>query len=358
MALLDVTGLEVRFDTPEGVVKAVNGMDLSVAAGETLAIVGESGSGKSQLVMALLGLLAENGSASGRALFRGQDLMQMTPRELNGIRGKHIAMIFQDPMTSLNPYLTIEKQMVEVAMHHQGLARDEARAHAVEMLRAVRIPDPEERIRQYPHEYSGGMRQRVMIAIGLLCEPDLLIADEPTTALDVTVQAQITELVGELRQQRQMAIILITHDMAAVAEISDRIIVMYAGEAVETGSVEDIFYRPHHPYTRGLLASVPRLDRVSDEELQAIPGNPPNLQDLPSGCRFRDRCSQAMEECLQRPPLWTTGGGRTSRCFLPMEGGYIAAAEGPNEPGEPVETAEVRDASAAGPGDERREGAA
>jgi oligopeptide transport system ATP-binding protein len=202
------------------------------------------------------------------------------------------------------------------------------------------------------------MRQRVMIAIGLLCEPDLLIADEPTTALDVTVQAQITELVGELRQQRQMAIILITHDMAAVAEISDRIIVMYAGEAVETGSVEDIFYRPHHPYTRGLLASVPRLDRVSDEELQAIPGNPPNLQDLPSGCRFRDRCSQAMEECLQRPPLWTTGGGRTSRCFLPMEGGYIAAAEGPNEPGEPVETAEVRDASAAGPGDKRREGAA
>jgi len=358
MALLDVTGLEVRFDTPEGVVKAVNGMDLSVAAGETLAIVGESGSGKSQLVMALLGLLAENGSASGRALFRGQDLMQMTPRELNGIRGKHIAMIFQDPMTSLNPYLTIEKQMVEVAMHHQGLARDEARAHAVEMLRAVRIPDPEERIRQYPHEYSGGMRQRVMIAIGLLCEPDLLIADEPTTALDVTVQAQITELVGELRQQRQMAIILITHDMAAVAEISDRIIVMYAGEAVETGSVEDIFYRPHHPYTRGLLASVPRLDRVSDEELQAIPGNPPNLQDLPSGCRFRDRCSQAMEECLQRPPLWTTGGGRTSRCFLPMEGGYIAAAEVLNGPGEPVETAEVRDAGAAAPGDERGESAA
>ena len=333
MALLEVTGLEVSFDTPEGEVKAVNGMDLAVDAGETLAIVGESGSGKSQLVLALMGLLAENGRASGRALFRGQDLMQMKPRELNGIRGKQIAMIFQDPMTSLNPYLTIEKQMVEVAMHHQGLRRNEARAHAVEMLRAVRIPDPEERIRQYPHEYSGGMRQRVMIAIGLLCEPELLIADEPPTALDVTVQAQITELVGELRRQTQMAIILITHDLAAVAEISDRIIVMYAGEVVETGTVDDIFYRPHHPYTRGLLASVPRLDRVADEELHAIPGNPPNLLELPSGCRFRDRCSQAMEECLTRPPLRTTGGGRVSRCFLPMEGGHIVGEEPPGAGG-------------------------
>jgi oligopeptide/dipeptide ABC transporter ATP-binding protein len=192
------------------------------------------------------------------------------------------------------------------------------------MLRAVRIPDPEERIHQYPHEYSGGMRQRVMIAMGLLCEPEVLIADEPSTALDVTIQAQITDLVGELRKQTRMAIILITHDLAAVAEISDRIIVMYAGELVETGSVDDIFYRPQHPYTRGLLASVPRLDRVSDDELQAIPGNPPNLQDLPAGCRFRDRCSQAMEECLQRPPLWVAEDGRMSRCFLPMEDGRIA----------------------------------
>jgi oligopeptide transport system ATP-binding protein len=327
MALLEVSGLEVRFDTPEGEVKAVNGMNLTVEQGETLAIVGESGSGKSQLVMALLGLLAENGSASGRALFHGKDLMQMTPRELNGVRGKHIAMIFQDPMTSLNPFLTIEQQMVEVVMHHQGLSRDEARGHAVEMLRAVRIPDPEERIQQYPHEYSGGMRQRVMIAIGLLCEPELLIADEPTTALDVTVQAQITELVGQLRRQTHMAIILITHDLAAVAEVSDRIIVMYAGEMVETGGVEDIFYRPQHPYTRGLLASVPRLDRASDEDLHAIPGNPPNMQDLPPGCRFRDRCSQAMEQCQRRPPLWVDAGGRSSRCFLPMEGGHIAVAE-------------------------------
>jgi len=323
MALLEVSDLEVEFETPEGVVKAVNGMEFQLNESETLAIVGESGSGKSQLVMAIMGLLAENGSASGRAEFHGRDLMQMAPKELNAIRGRQIAMIFQDPMTSLNPFLTIEKQMIEVVMHHQGLSRDEARAHAVEMLRAVRIPDPEERIRQYPHEYSGGMRQRVMIAMGLLCEPEVLIADEPSTALDVTIQAQITDLVSELRKQTHMAIILITHDLAAVAEISDRIIVMYAGELVETGSAEDIFYRPQHPYTRGLLASVPRLDRVSDDELQAIPGNPPNLLDLPTGCRFRDRCSQAMEECLQRPPLWVSEDGRMSRCFLAMEGGRI-----------------------------------
>ena len=329
MALLEVSNLEVRFDTPEGVVQAVNGMDFQLNEGETLAIVGESGSGKSQLVMAIMGLLAENGSASGQAVFHGRDLMQMPRKELNRIRGRNIAMIFQDPMTSLNPFLTIEKQMIEVVMHHQGLSRSEARAHAVEMLRAVRIPDPEERILQYPHEYSGGMRQRVMIAMGLLCEPELLIADEPSTALDVTIQAQITELVGQLRKQTRMAIILITHDLAAVAEISDRIIVMYAGELVETGTVEDVFYRPQHPYTQGLLASVPRLDRVSDDELQAIPGNPPNLQELPSGCRFRDRCSRAVDECLDRPPLWVAEDGRMSRCVLPMEGGRILRGDEP-----------------------------
>ena len=295
MALLKVKNLEVSFETPEGDVKAVNGMSFEVAEGETLAIVGESGSGKSQMVLSFMGLLAENGKASGEALFRDRDLLTMKPRELNEIRGKHIAMIFQDPMTSLNPFLTIEKQMAEVVMHHQGLRR----------------------------EYSGGMRQRVMIAIGLLCEPELLIADEPSTALDVTVQAQITELVRELRKETRMSLILITHDLAAVAEVADRIIVMYAGEAVETGGVDDIFYRPQHPYTRGLLASVPRLDRASDDELQAIPGNPPNLQDLPEGCRFRDRCGEAMEQCFDRPPVWVTDDGRTSRCFLPMEGGKI-----------------------------------
>ena len=319
MALLSVFDMEVRFDTPDGVVKAVNGLEFEINEGETLAVVGESGAGKSQLMLAIMGLLAENGSASGKAEFRGRDLMQMKSQELNGIRGKHIAMIFQDPMTSLNPFLTIERQMTEVVMHHQGLRKDEARAHAVEMLRAVRIPDPEERIKQYPHEYSGGMRQRVMIAMGLLCQPELLIADEPSTALDVTVQAQITQLVGELGQKTNMSVILITHDLAVVAEICDRIIVMYAGEVVETGTADDIFYRPQHPYTIGLLASVPRLDRVSDDELHAIPGNPPNLQDLPDGCRFRDRCTEAMEKCRQPPPVVRLGDGRTCRCFLAAE---------------------------------------
>lgn len=323
MALLRVANLEVGFDTPDGVVKAVNGMNFEVAEGETLAIVGESGSGKSQMVLSFMGLLAENGKASGEAFFREKDLLKMTPRELNKVRGRHIAMIFQDPMTSLNPFLTIEKQMAEVVMHHQGLSKDEAREHAVEMLRAVRIPDPEERIRQYPHEYSGGMRQRVMIAIGLLCQPELLIADEPSTALDVTVQAQIVELIKELRIHTRMSLILITHDLAAVAEVADRIVVMYAGEAVETGTVDDIFYSPQHPYTRGLLASVPRLDRSSEDDLQAIPGNPPNLLELPEGCNFRDRCTEAMEQCRQKPPLWVTNEGRSSRCFLPLEGGEI-----------------------------------
>jgi oligopeptide transport system ATP-binding protein len=316
MELLRVSGLEVSFDTPEGVVKAVNGVDFELNEGETLAIVGESGAGKSQLVMAMMGLLAENGSARGEAEFQGKDLLQIKPKDLNSIRGKHIAMIFQDPMTSLNPYLTIEKQMTEVVMHHQGLRKEEAREHAVEMLRAVRIPDPEERIKQYPHEYSGGMRQRVMIAMGLLCQPDLLIADEPSTALDVTIQAQITQLVGELSRKTNMSVILITHDMAVVAEICDRVIVMYAGEVVESGSAADIFYQPMHPYTKGLLASVPRLDQVFDDELHAIPGNPPNLLELPEGCRFRDRCEKVMEQCVETPPVWQGDKGRMCRCFL------------------------------------------
>jgi oligopeptide transport system ATP-binding protein len=323
MALLEVTGLQVKFDTPEGEVQAVNGLDFSVHAGESLAIVGESGAGKSQAVMAIMGLLAENGSATGKAEFKGQDLMQMSRKELNKIRGCEIAMIFQDPMTSLNPFLTIEKQMVEVIRQHQKLRRDEARAHAVEMLRAVRIPAPEERIKQYPHEFSGGMRQRVMIAMGLLCEPGLLIADEPTTALDVTVQAQITQLVGELREKSNMALILITHDLAVVAEVCDRILVMYAGQVVETGSADDIFYRPQHPYTQGLLASVPRMDQPVDDELHSIPGNPPNLMDLGSGCHFRDRCSKAMDVCKDDPPLQEAQDGRMSRCFIEMANGEM-----------------------------------
>ncbi len=314
--ILTVKDLHVSFDTPDGEVRAVTGLDFELVQGETLAIVGESGSGKSQTALAIMGLLSENGRAAGSVIFDDKDLMQLAQDDLNQVRGKHISMIFQDPMTSLNPFLSIEKQMIEVVMHHQGLGKEEARAQAVEMLRAVRIPDPEERIFDYPHQYSGGMRQRVMIAMGLLCHPELLIADEPTTALDVTVQAQIINLVAELRQESSMSIIIITHDLAVVADIADKIIVMYAGQMVEHGTARDVFYQPKHPYTQGLLRSVPRLDRVDESRLQAIPGNPPNPVSVPDGCRFRDRCLFAVDDCREDPPLHTADGGRIWRCIL------------------------------------------
>ena len=314
--LLEVKDLDVGFETPDGRVHAVNHLNFSIKPGETMALVGESGSGKTQTAMAIMGLLAENGHYSGQAIFKGKDLLQMTTTELNQHRGDEIAMIFQDPMTSLNPYLRIEKQMIEVVMFHQGLNKTEAKAKAIEMLRAVRVPDPERTIRQYPHEFSGGMRQRVMVAMGLLCEPDLLIADEPTAALDVTVQSQITHLMSTLRQESNTAIILITHDLGVVAGLCDRVLVMYAGEAVECGSVEQIYYDPRHPYTQGLLKSVPRLDRPEDDSLEAIPGNPPNLLTLPKGCKFRDRCPRAFESCTEKPPMQLTEDRHAYRCFL------------------------------------------
>jgi len=316
MALLEVKDLVVRFDTPDGEVRAVGGIDFRVEPGESVAIVGESGSGKTQAMLAVMGLLAENGKATGQALFKGHDLLAMNKNELNRYRGREVAMIFQDPMTSLNPYLTIEKQMAEVVVHHQALGRRAAKTHAVEMLRAVRIPDPEQRIKQYPHEYSGGMRQRAMIAMGLLCEPALLIADEPTTALDVTVQAQIAQLVTGVREQSNMALVLITHDLGVVAGVCDRILVMYAGEVVESGTVEQIYNHPCHPYTQGLLHSVPRLDCEAGFELHAIPGNPPSLMELPAGCVFRDRCEKAFETCVDKPPLHDMGDNRLCRCHL------------------------------------------
>jgi len=314
--LLEVKDLDVGFETPDGRVHAVNHLNFSIKPGETMALVGESGSGKTQTAMAIMGLLAENGHYSGQAIFKGKDLLQMNTTELNQHRGNEIAMIFQDPMTSLNPYLRIEKQMIEVVMYHQGLNKTEAKAQAIEMLRAVRVPDPERNIRLYPHEFSGGMRQRVMVAMGLLCEPDLLIADEPTAALDVTVQSQITHLMSALRQESNTAIMLITHDLGVVAGLCDRVLVMYAGEAVECGSVEQIYYDPRHPYTQGLLKSVPRLDRPEDDSLEAIPGNPPNLLNLPKGCKFRDRCPQAFESCKEKPPMQLTEDRHAYRCFL------------------------------------------
>jgi oligopeptide transport system ATP-binding protein len=316
VVLLEIRDLDVGFDTPEGEVHAVNRLSFSLNAGETLALVGESGSGKTQTVMGILGLLAENGHASGQALFKGEDLLQMKTVELNRHRGNEIAMIFQDPMTSLNPYLRIDKQMIEVVTQHQQLKKSGARAHAVEMLRAVHIPDPERIIRQYPHELSGGMRQKVMVAMGLLSEPELLIADEPTAALDVTVQVQITHLMSALRNKSNTAIILISHDLGIVAGLCDRVLVMYAGEAVECGSVEQIYYDPKHPYTRGLLNSVPRLDRAGDKALEAIPGNPPNLLSLPDGCKFRDRCPKAFDACSEKPPMQLDEDRHAYRCFL------------------------------------------
>lgn len=302
VALLEVRDLEVSFDTADGLLPAVRGVSFSIDEGESLGIVGESGSGKSQTVLAVMGLLADNGIASGTAVMAGQDLLQLKSVDMNKIRGEKISMIFQDPMTSLNPYLTIGRQMTEVLTLHKGMSRREAQLEAVRMLDAVHIPDASNRLDRYPHEFSGGMRQRVMIAMSLLCRPQILIADEPTTALDVTVQAQILRLLDELRQEFRMAVILITHDLGVVAEVCDRVIVMYGGRVMESGSLHDIFKGSRHPYTRGLLESVPRLDQERGGRLKGIPGSPPSLRKPPPGCPFAARCSYRLEGCTAAPP--------------------------------------------------------
>ncbi len=301
MPLIDVKNLRVDFETPDGTVTAVNGISFALERGQTLGIVGESGSGKSQSVLAMMGLLAKNGRASGQALFQGQDLLSLPAKELNKIRGNRVAMIFQDPMTSLNPYLTVERQMTEVLEFHKGLTRQQARAGALKALDAVKIPEAARRLGMYPHEFSGGMRQRVMIAMALLCEPDVLIADEPTTALDVTIQAQIVVLLRDLQRDFGTAIVMITHDLGVVAGLCDNVMVLYGGRIMEQGSAESIFYRPTHPYTVGLLGAVPRLEE-GNQTLTAIPGAPPNMAHLPPGCPFSERCTLADAHCHSTMP--------------------------------------------------------
>jgi peptide/nickel transport system ATP-binding protein len=321
--LLEVSDLRVEFSTEDGIVHAVDGISYRVDTGKTLCIVGESGSGKSVTSLTTLGLTrGRNARVSGSIVFDGRDLLTLGENEMRSIRGNQIAMIFQDPLSSLHPFYKVGAQLTEAINTHQNVSRSAARQRAVELLTMVGIPDPQRRVDQYPHEFSGGMRQRVMIAMALANEPKLLIADEPTTALDVTVQAQILALLQELQDRLGMAIILITHDLGVVAEFADEIAVMYAGRIVERGSDEQIFFTPQHPYTWGLLKSIPRLDTPRDEELVPISGRPPSLIQRPTGCHFHPRCPYVLDDHKRiDPPLTPVTGdpGHEAACLLPTE---------------------------------------
>jgi oligopeptide transport system ATP-binding protein len=317
--LLEVKNLKTQFFTQDGVVHAVNGITYSVGTGETVAIVGESGSGKSVGVMSLIRLIPQPPGkiVDGEVWFDGEDLLKLSEDDLRHIRGNRIAMIFQDPMTSLNPVLTIGRQITEALELHLNMNKEQARKRAVELLEMVGIPGAEARLNDYPHQFSGGMRQRVMIAMGLSCNPQLLIADEPTTALDVTIQAQIVDLVNRLRNELGMAVIWITHDLGVVAGMAERVIVMYAGFIVEESPVNQLYDRPRHPYTLGLLRSIPRLDRGRQQRLVPIEGLPPDLLEAPSHCPFAPRCAFNIEKCWQEnPPLETVGPNHRAACWV------------------------------------------
>ncbi|MEU6107848.1 ABC transporter ATP-binding protein [Streptomyces albidoflavus] len=316
--LLDVRDLQVEFHTREGVAKAVNGVSYSVDAGETLAVLGESGSGKSVTAQAIMGILdtPPGHITGGEIIFEGRDLLTLKEDRRRKVRGAEMAMIFQDALSSLNPVLTVGEQLGEMFTVHRGMSRKEAKARAVELMDRVRIPAATERVDQYPHQFSGGMRQRIMIAMAMALEPKLIIADEPTTALDVTVQAQVMELLAELQREYNMGLILITHDLGVVADVADKIAVMYAGRIVETAPVHDIYRAPAHPYTRGLLDSIPRLDQKG-RELYAIKGLPPNLLAIPPGCAFHPRCPLAQPVCTTDvPPLYEVDPRRRSACHF------------------------------------------
>jgi len=319
--LLQVEELRTFFHTGAGLARAVDGVSLSVQPGETLGVVGESGCGKSVTALSVLRLIRPPGriEAGSRILFEGRDLLALPDEEIRRIRGNRIAMIFQEPMTALNPVFTVGDQIAEVARVHAGASRKQAWARAVEMLTLVGIPAPEQRAGEYPHQLSGGMRQRVMIAMALVMNPALVIADEPTTALDVTIQAQILELLADLQRRLNTAVLLITHDLGVIAEVARRVVVMYGGEVVEEAPVEELFAHAHHPYTEGLLAAMPRVG-MERERLAVIPGTVPPPTAWPSGCRFRDRCPYAWERCeREHPPLYQVGAAHVSRCHLAVE---------------------------------------
>ncbi|WCF09484.1 ABC transporter ATP-binding protein [Paenibacillus thiaminolyticus] len=334
--LLSVRQLRTSFMTRDGEVQSVRGVSFDVREGEVIGIVGESGSGKSVTAKSLIGLIPPPGVIrEGEVLYRGENLLALPEKRLRQIRGNRIAMIFQDPMTSLNPVVKVGAQIIEVLQRHKKLGKQAARAEAIELLRKVGIPSPEERIDQYPHEFSGGMRQRAMIAMALSCHPELLIADEPTTALDVTIQAQILGLMKQLRDTTNTAILLITHDLGVVAQVCTRVVVMYGGLIMEEGTVHDIFERPMHPYTQGLLRSIPKVTDGERERLFSIEGTPPNLLHPPGGCPFQDRCPHAMEQCRELPPYAVTETGHRSLCWLQQDApGVTLEAVNPEEVGQ------------------------